>query len=221
MTYSRRQAAEGTPQMLSQIYRAAAGAFIAFAVGMQYWLLVRYETLNGIAASSVKFFSFFTILTNVLAAAALLLPLIAPRSFLGRFLARPSVRTAIAGYIIMVATIYYLLLRDLSQRQGWPLYFERMLHYVTPPLFVLDWALFVPKRDVDWRVGLSALAFPLAYVAWTLVHGAMTGWYPYPFVDVAELGYARTLANIAGLIVIYLMLEAALIAIGRRIGPQA
>ena len=27
----------------------------------------------------------------------------------------------------------------LSQRQGWPMFFEYMLHYVTPPLFVLDW----------------------------------------------------------------------------------
>lgn len=206
--------------MLCRIYRAAAGAFTVFAVAMQYWLLVRYETLNGFGVSSVKFFSFFTILCNLLAAAALLVPLIAPGSWLGRFLARPSVRTAIAGYIIMVATIYYLLLRDLSQRQGWPLYFERTLHYVTPPLYVLDWALFVPKREVHWRVGLASLGFPLAYVAWTLAHGATTGWYPYPFVDVAELGYPRTLANIAGLVAIYLLLEAVLVTIGRYIGPQ-
>lgn len=206
--------------MLCTIYRAAAGAFTVFAVAMQYGLLVRYETLNGLGVSSIKFFSFFTILANLLAAAALLVPLIAPRSSLGQFLARPSVRTAIAGYIIMVATIYYLLLRDLSQRQGWPLYFERTLHYVTPPLFVLDWALFVTKREVHWSVGFASLGFPLAYVGWTLIHGAMSGWYPYPFIDVAELGYPRALVNVAGLIAIYLALVAALVAVGRRIGPQ-
>ncbi len=92
------------------------------------------------AASSLKFFSFFTILTNVLAAVTLLWPL--DRATLhgsGMFLSRPSVRTAVTGYIIMVGVVYYLLLRDLSQRQGWPMFFEYMLHYVTPPLFVLDW----------------------------------------------------------------------------------
>lgn len=207
--------------MPSTIYRAAAGAFILFAVGMQYWLLVRYEAPNGVAAASIMFFSFFTILTNLLAAAALLVPLIAPRSRSGQFLARPSVRTAIAGYIIMVGTIYYLLLRDLSQRQGWPLVFESLLHYVTPPLYVLDWVVFVPKRTVGWRGGLGALGFPLAYVAWTLAHGAATGWYPYPFVDVDDLGYAQVLGNIVGLTVIFLVLELALAAIGRRIGPGA
>ena len=92
--------------MLQTIYRAAAGAFIAFCVAMQYWLLVRGETFAGMAASSLRFFSFFTILTNILAAATLLLPLIAPRSTAGQFLARPAVRTAVTAYIITVGVIY-------------------------------------------------------------------------------------------------------------------
>jgi hypothetical protein len=206
--------------MASTIYRAVAGAFTAFCVVTLYLLTVHGGSLAALGASSLKFFSFFTILTNVLAAAALLMPLVAPRSWIGEFLSRPSVRTVIAGYIIMVGTIYFLLLRDLSQRQGFSLLLEQTLHYVTPPLFVIDWALFVPKRDVDWRVGLGALGFPLVYVAWTLVHGAASGWYPYPFIDVSELGYPVTLLNVAGLIAIFLALEVALVAIGRRLGPD-
>jgi hypothetical protein len=206
--------------MTSTIYRAIAGVFIALCVGLQYALTVHWGSLAAGAASSVKFFSFFTILTNILAAATLLVPLVAPRSWLGEFLSRPSVRTVIAGYIIMVGTVYYLLLRDLSHRQGFSHALELTLHYVTPPLFVIDWALFVPKRNVDWRVGFAALGFPLAYVVWILVHGAATGWYPYPFLDVSELGYPATLLNVAGLIAIFLVLEVALVAIGRRLGPD-
>jgi hypothetical protein len=201
--------------MLQTIYRAAAGAFTAICVVAQYWLLVRGDSLAGMAGSSLRFFSFFTILTNVLAAATLLIPLVAPYSAAGRFLSRPTVRTAVTGYIIMVGVIYYLLLRDLSQRQGWPMFFEYMLHYVTPPLFVLDWVAFVDKRALDWRLGLSALAFPLAYLVWTVIHGAATGWYPYPFVDVADLGYARAAVNTAGLVLMFLALLVALVGIGR------
>jgi hypothetical protein len=201
--------------MLQTIYRAAAGVFIAFCVAMQYWLLVRGETFAGMAGSSLRFFSFFTILTNILAAAALLLPLIAPRSGAGRYLARPSVRTAITGYIIIVGVVYYLLLSGLSRRQGWPMFFEQMLHYVTPPLFVLDWLVFVDKRGLPWRVDLGAMSFPLAYLAWTLLHGAASGWYPYPFLDVSELGYPRALINIVGLALAFLALEIALVGIGR------
>jgi hypothetical protein len=206
--------------MTSTIYRAIAGVFTALCVGLQYALTVHGDSLAALGASSLKFFSFFTILTNILAAAALLVPLVAPRSWLGEYLSRPSVRTVIAGYLIMVGTVYYLLLRDLSHRQGFSLMLEQTLHYVTPPLFVIDWTLFVPKRGVDWRVKYAALVFPLLYVVWTLVHGVLTGWYPYPFLDVADLGYPRTLINVAGLIAIFLALEVALVAIGRRLGPD-
>jgi hypothetical protein len=127
------------------------------------------------------------------------------------------VRTAIAGYIIIVGTVYYLLLRGVSNAEGWPLFFEQVLHYVTPPLFVLDWLLFVPKGEVAWRTGVAYLGFPAAYAAWTLGHGAVSGWYPYPFLDVPELGYPRTLFNIAGLVLAFLALELILVGIGRLI----
>jgi hypothetical protein len=206
--------------MLQTTYRAAAGAFTAICVVMQYWLLLRGETFAAMAASSVKFFSFFTILTNVLAAAALLLPVVAPNSTAGQFLNRPNVRTAITGYIIIVGVVYWLLLSGLSHRQGWPMFFEHMAHYVTPPLFVLDWVLFVPKRDVDGRVAVGSLWYPLVYLIWTLLHGAVTGWYPYPFVDVADLGYPRVFLNIAGLVLAFLILEAALVGISRMLARR-
>jgi hypothetical protein len=203
------------------IYRAAAGAFTLFAVGMQYWLLVRDESGAEVVATSIKFFSFFTILANLLAAAALLWPIIAPRTAAAMFFARPTVRTAIAGYMIMVGVVYYLLLVGVSGRTGWSLVFEHLLHAVTPPLFVADWLLFVDKRALDWRGGIRALAFPLAYAGFTLVRGAATGWYPYPFVDVNDLGYASVLANIVGLIIMFFIVEAALALVGRRIGTLA
>jgi hypothetical protein len=55
------------------------------------------------------------------------------------------------------------------------------------------------------------------YTAWTLIHGALTGWYPYPFVDVIKLGYEQTLVNIVGLVVAFLSLDFVLVAIDRLI----
>jgi hypothetical protein len=154
--------------------------------------------------AELHFFSFFTILTNLLAAAAMLLPVVAPNSSVGRFLDRPSVRTAITGYIVIVGTVYFALLRNLDHATGLRLMFEYVLHYVTPPLFVLDWLLFVPKGEIGWRNGIGSLAFPLVYLGWTLAQGAYGGWYPNPFLDVLELGYGRVLLNTAGLILAFL-----------------
>lgn len=198
---------------MKNLYRTIAGAIGLFAVGIQYWLVV----LDGgaLLKGSVHFFSYFTILTNILAAVALLAPVLAPASPTTRFLDRPSVRTAIAGYIVVVGTVYYALLRNIGHAQGWELFFEHVLHYVTPPLFVLDWLLFVPKGGLPWRTGVACLGYPAIYAVWTLAHGAVTGWYPYPFLDVADLGYPQTLLNIAGLVVAFLALELILVAIGR------
>jgi hypothetical protein len=210
---------------MRDIYRTVAGAFGLLVVAMQYVLTVGgAEGVAALAVSSLNFFSFFTILTNLLASAALLIPAVAPNSATGRFLARPSVRTAITGYIIIVAVVYYALLHGLGPRQGLALYLEYILHYVTPPLLVLDWLLFVPRGETGWSVGFASLGYPAAYLAWTLVHGAATGWYPYPFVDVPELGYPRALLNIAGLVLAFLVLELLLVALDRalwRFGQRA
>jgi hypothetical protein len=205
---------------MKALYRTIAGAIGLFAVGFQYWSIVLQRSDGAVFTPTVHFFSFFTILTNILAAAALLLPLAAPGPALARFLMRPSVRTAIAGYIIIVGVVYHLLLRDIGHEQGWTLFFERVLHYVMPPLFVLDWLLFVPKGGLAWRNGVASLGFPALYAVWTLAYGALTGWYPYPFVDVADLGYARVLVNIAGLVIAFLVLDLALVGIDRLLGHK-
>jgi hypothetical protein len=197
------------------VYRAVAGGLTLLAVVAQYFQVVQGDSGVALLTATIHFFSFFTILSNVLAAAALLIPLIWPNSTAGRFLARPAVRTAIAGYIIIVGVVYFLLLRDLSQATGARLLFERALHYLTPPLFVLDWLLYVPKPDLPWTVGFASLGFPGVYAVWILLHSAVTGWYPYPFLDVGDLGYPRTLLNIAGLVFAFLALELALVGCGR------
>ncbi|CAN1721169.1 Pr6Pr family membrane protein [Hyphomicrobium sp. 1Nfss2.1] len=211
----------GKQRAPKSVYRIGAGAITAALVAAQYWLSVVDAADGALLTRSLKFFSFFTILTNLLAAAALLAPAIAPRSALGRLLDRPGVRTAIAGYMIMVGVVYYLLLVGLSDRQGASLFIEHALHAVTPPLFVFDWLLFVDRRSLDWRIGVRGLTYPLIYLAWVLARGATSGWYPYPFLDVADLGYARVLVNAAGLVAIYIALEAVLVAIARALPARS
>jgi uncharacterized membrane protein len=198
---------------MKSVYRTIAGGIGLVSVAIQYWLVV--VDGGAIVSGTVHFFSFFTILTNLLVAAALLQPVFAPSTRWGLFLDRPSVRTAIAGYIIVVGVVFYTLLRNTSHIEGWELFFDHVLHYVTPPLFVLDWLVFVPKSAIPWRTGAACLGYPAIYAAWTLGHGAVSGWYPYAFLDVAELGYPQALLNMAGLVVAFLVLELLLVAIGR------
>jgi hypothetical protein len=184
------------------------------AIILQYWLVMSGDTGPDPLSRTINFFSYFTILTNILVATALTASVLKPNSFFDR----PSVRTAITAYIIVVAVTYHLLLRDLWDPQGWQWLADITLHYVTPIQFVLDWLLFVPKREIPWKTALIALAYPLVYMAWTLWHGSWNGFYPYPFIDVSQIGLEKAFQNAGGMTVSFLVLTLLLIAIGRVLG---
>jgi hypothetical protein len=151
----------------------------------------------------------------MLVALAMTLPWLAPRSRLGGWFEQASVRTVIAGYIIVVGVVYHAMLRGLFHPQGWRLACEIILHYVTPALFMLDWLVFVQKRNLSWKILIGGLALPLLYVAWTLLHGAFAGFYPYPFLNVNRLGYEQVVINIVSLIVAFVILMFLLLGLAR------
>lgn len=201
-----------------EVYRLLAGTLAVVSVLVLYWYHVRDANAVGLVFDTVTFFSYFTILTNLLVAAALLVPVAVPHSRTGRFLMQPPVRTAIVGYIIIVGLVYHLLLSHIDTAQGLRRFFENILHYVMPPLFVIDWLVFVPKGQVPWRSSFVCLAFPAAYLVWISIYGAVSGWYPYFFINLAELGLAQALVNVTGLAVAFLMMAFALVALDRGLG---
>ena len=202
---------------MEKYYRIGAAAFAWFAILLQYYLTITKPGAPLLEAT-VRYFSFFTILTNILVALALTLPWLSPGSSLGQFFTRPSVRTAILTYIIIVAVIYHYLLAKLWNPQGLQLLADTIEHVVTPALYVIDWVLFVPKGTIRWKSALVWLVYPLVYAAYSLIHGAVTGFYPYPFINVAEFGYDKILLNMGALVFVFLALGLALILIDRRIG---
>ncbi|WP_439541831.1 Pr6Pr family membrane protein [Hyphomicrobium sp.] len=194
--------------------RVLAAAIGWFALALQYWLVMTGDIGPDPVNRTINFFSYFTITTNIIAAIAMTASVLAP----GSFFDRPSVRTAIATYMIVVAITYHLILRDLWNPQGWNWVADMSLHYVTPALFALDWLLFVPKTAVPWRTALLALVYPLLYMGWTLWHGSWSGFYPYPFVDISQIGLEKALINAGGMTAAFLVLCLILIAVGRVFG---
>ena len=200
---------------MGKTFRMAAGILGWVALALQYALVLTGTLGADSFTRSINFFSYFTILTNILAALALTLPWLAPQSSLGEFFSRPSVRTAIAAYIIIVMTIVYFVLRHLTNFQGWHFVADVLLHYVMPVLFVIDWLFLVPKQTLKIKDSLGWLTFPVIYLVWTFIHGAYSGFYPYPFLNGTELGNARVLLNEAGLLTLFLVLGFILVSGGR------
>jgi hypothetical protein len=182
--------------------RDAAAAVLAFtgwgALGLQFKLSIGMALANGKtwAAGAVTYLSFFTILTNTLVAIGLTVPLLVPGSRLGRWFSRPRARGATATYIAGVGLVYSLALRQIWDPQGAQLVADRLLHDAIPILYLLFWLFLVEKGRLRWQEAIAWLTYPLAYAVYTLARGAVTNWYPYPFLDVTQLGYAAVLWHV-------------------------
>ncbi|HWT38075.1 MAG TPA: Pr6Pr family membrane protein [Paraburkholderia sp.] len=133
-----------------------------------------------------------------------------------RFFRQPTVVTAVTCYIVFVGFAYNLLLRHLWTPSGWRMLLNESLHTLVPLLAALYWLLFVPRFHLLLRHLLWWLAYPLGYLALTMMRGAMSDFYPYPFIDVGELGYERALINASLLVLAFLLLMAVFVAINHR-----
>ena len=146
-------------------FRMVAAAIGWFAIALQYYLIVRYKTEGDLVEAAIDLLAFFTMLSNILVALAMTLPWLAPESKLGAFFSRPSVRTAIASYIIVVSAVYYTILRKLWNPEGWQLVADTIEHCVAPALYLIDWLVFVPKgtlriKSVPWWLIFPVFADP-------------------------------------------------------------
>ncbi len=170
------------------------------------------------AARVANLFTLFTVLTNLVVVASCLQCAFRPgtASTFWR-----TVRVDAVLGIVIVAVVYHTLLAGLDDLQGTEVVVNLLWHTVIPIATVLGWLAFGPRGDVDVRVVAWSVVYPLAWLAFTLVRGAAIDWYPYPFVDVAELGYAQVVLNCLGITALFLALAAVLMGIDRQLGTGA
>jgi hypothetical protein len=186
-------------------------AFIALlgwmALSLQLNLLISNGHKSGMSSgeSISRFFGYFTILTNLLAALNLTVLLAFPMTALARQFARPSMQTAITMYLVIVSLGYNLLLRHLWQPTGVQFWIDELLHDVIPLLYLVYWLSFVLKGKLNFLHPLSWLIYPLLYLFFILMRGNLDGFYPYPFMNVVEVGYRQVVKHASFLSLAFLL----------------
>jgi len=197
-------------------------AIVAWAsLILQFYLTVtgKGEATPGydptVGARIGNFFSYFTILSNILVALLATLTTLAPGSALGRFFARPTVAASVTLNIAVTGIIYFVILRHLYNPQGASAVANAGLHYLQPPLFFVYWLTVLRKGVLRLADVPSVLIFPLIYGAYSLIRGPFAEWYPYPFISVIELGYGRVFLNMVGMLIFFTILGALLVFIDR------
>ncbi|UOQ90369.1 Pr6Pr family membrane protein [Agromyces endophyticus] len=198
----------------------AAAAIVAAVVGQ---FAKSLGMVPDPAAFVVNFFSFFTILSNCLAAVVLLVA--AWSSFTRE---RDSagftvMRACATAYMTTTLVVYNTLLRDISLDQATTLPWSNEILHLWAPLYLLvDWVLAPGRRPVPWRRLWTVAVFPLVWAAYTMLRGAIVGWYPYPFLNPEVkpgVGYDGVLVYIVAIAAFILLVGAGVIAVSRTAWP--
>ncbi|GAA4300600.1 hypothetical protein GCM10023163_22670 [Aestuariibaculum suncheonense] len=164
------------------------------------------------AETIVRFFSYFTILTNTMVALF----------FTAKTLKVEKVDyhtwlTPIAVYITVVCVVYQVLLRPVWSPEGFQIVIDELLHSIIPVLTVLYWLLYDGAKHVMWLLIPKWLIYPLVYLVYILIRGTFSGFYPYPFINVLEIGWQQTLINSFLMCLLFLMLFSMFIGLGQRL----
>jgi hypothetical protein len=78
-----------------------------------------------------------------------------------------------------------------------------------------------PVDHLATRHWLAWLAYPVAWIAYTMIRGPIAGWYPYPFLDPARGGLGPVAATVLGILLAGTLLCWVVAAIGNALGDRA
>lgn len=214
--------------MAARIWHAVVTLLVAAAVLVQIVIALKvpgspHEVSTGLLRGSsapgrvIRVLSFFTIQSNLLSGISS--ALLAARPDRDGMVFRPLRLAALFG-ITVTGIVYSTVLARIHEPNGAAETFVNdLVHYVIPVMMVLGWILFGPRPRIDLRTAMSSLLFPLSWIGYTLVRGAIWKWYPYPFVDVTAHGYARVAFN-GVLVLVVLGIVVGLFLLGdRRLRP--
>ncbi len=198
--------------MNARIAAAIVAALAWTALLLQLFLSLRLsiDNGNGVVHGLWMYLAYFTVLSNLLVASVAAIA--ARRSDGGRDL---RWRGCAVTAIVLVGLGYHFLLRNIWVPTGLDWLSNALLHYAVPLAALAWWLLLPPRRHIAPTAPLRWLQWPLFYAVYALVRGAITGFYPYPFIDVPTLGITRTLIHCVGLGMVFLALAYLLRALAR------
>jgi hypothetical protein len=195
-----------TPRQIGPV-RLAFGLVTLFAIGRQLAIHA------GLGFGVVNFFSYFTNLSNLLAAAVLLWGAVRGNAQAPASRAFDTIRLLAVVTMTIVGIVFTALLRgaDLGSLLPWV---NVLLHYVMPIVMLLDWIVVPPARRPGLREWWSCQPVAIGYLLYTMTRGAITGWYPYPFLRPdGPGGHGRVGVYISAILVLFLLIGAGAIAV--------
>jgi hypothetical protein len=191
----------------SRSFAAAVALTAIAALALQYRVALGAPTRPAGVAVWWWLAGYFTILTNLGVA------LMMAATALGHRLSPRTLGGTVVS-IVMVGLVYHAILARLWAPQGLAWWADQGLHSAVP-LLALGWWLGFGDKRVSLRDLPFWLIWPAAYLAYALIRGALTGFWPYPFLDADQLGWPLVAANVVSMVLAFAALGLGLIGLSR------
>jgi hypothetical protein len=148
-----------------------------------------------------EYFSYFTIQSSMMNIVVLLVGGYLALKFKRDTVLYTGVRMATVVYAIVTGVVYNVLLRGIPSDGYVGIQWPTEIEHVWIPLYiVMDWLFATGRPKLSWKWLWLVVAYPIAWCAFTLVRGGITGWYPYPFIDpTGDGGWPSVIGYILGL----------------------
>ena len=137
-----------------------------------------------------EYFAYFTIQTSLIAAVVLAVSGMRELRGVTDTKALNLARLSVSSYAIVVAVVYNALLRGTPVLEGdpdygydWPVLPNEILHVWAPIFIVLDFALTKTAAKLKFKQIFWILAFPMAWLSFTIIRGILTDWWAYWFLN--------------------------------------
>ena len=193
------------------ILRVALGLLAVVA------LIVGYDR-DVHTGDAVNFFFYFTDLSNILGASVFL------TGGVTALRGRPDVPDLLRGaavlYLVITGLVYWTLLANTIDAETikWQNY---IVHGVMPLALVLDWLLAPPLARLSYGKAGRWLAFPVLYLAVSLIRGPIVQWWPYDFLDPREPGGYTHVATWSVIVTaIFVVFTFAIAFVGNQLGSR-
>ena len=148
-------------------------------------------------------FSYFTNVSNITVAVVLIC------MGLGRVAPTAVWRALRMDTLVMITVtglVYSIVLAPSAVLRGWEHVGNALVHITVPILTVVTFLIWGPRGWLTLRTVFTALILPIIWLVYTLVRGSIINAYPYPFLNVANLGLVQALTNVAFVVVLGVVL---------------
>jgi hypothetical protein len=129
-----------------------------------------------------------------------------------------TMRSVVLSCTVTAGLVFAVIIQQAGQR-GFRIdvpWSDMVLHFGLPAFALLDWLIAPGRGRGHWRALPIVLGYPVLWGAVTLVRGSFVGWYPYFFLDPAQVSGVGEFATFCGIaLAVFAAVASVIVAISR------